>query len=145
MEYVLDILYIGDNGVFGHLVLGDDEFYTVERRWADNAKGRSCIPEGTYTLERHNSRKFGRTFALVNHDLGIYHYPDPNADRAAILLHAANKPSELEGCIAPGLGILKNSDGVPYAVTSSRDALEEVLSVLKEGDRITIQIVEGEI
>lgn len=145
MEYTLDVLHIGDNGVFGKLVLGNREFYTVEKQWRDNKSRISCIPEGTYTLERHNSRKFGRTFALVNHELGVYHYPDPNATRAAILIHAANKASELQGCIAPGMGLVRDDDGDPIYITESRKALEEVLAILREGDKITIQVVEGEI
>jgi Family of unknown function (DUF5675) len=85
--------------------------YTLELPWiADpgfpgGEPDKSCVPPGVYVLEMHNSVKHPKTFALVNRDLGVIHEPDPtfpNA-RVACLIHVANYPEDLEGCIGLGL------------------------------------------
>ena len=48
--------------------------------------------------------------------------------RTLIKLHAANKASELLGCIAPGLSM--DIFGGEIGVTSSRKALEEFMAAL---------------
>lgn len=66
--------------------------------------GESCVPAGVYALEIHDTPKHPKTWALVNPDLGVIHEPDPAHPfcRTACLLHVANRPRDLEGCI--GLG-----------------------------------------
>lgn len=93
---------------FGRLYLGSHTWLTVERP----AIGvHPCIPVGMYPLV-----------------LDVYHkggYPAYEVravkDRSRILIHGANRASELEGCIAPG-NILGLFDG-EIGITSSRDAL----------------------
>lgn len=85
--------------------------YTMELPWValegfpGGAPDKSCVPAGVYALECHDTAKHPRTFALVNRDLFVIHEPDPTLPnaRVACLLHSANYPEELEGCIALGL------------------------------------------
>ena len=65
----------------------------------------SCVPPGLYDLVLHDTPKHPRSFALVNPDLGVIHEPDPQFPnyRVACLIHVANYPSQLEGCIGLGL------------------------------------------
>jgi len=79
-------------GTFG--VLSKDGIplcVTVERPWADNANGVSCIPEGTYRFVSYNSPTKGGVWLGQN-----------VPGRSEIEIHSANLASELEGCIAVG-------------------------------------------
>lgn len=64
---------------------------TIELPWLDNARNRSCIPEGRYALQSRFSAKH-RSHFLVKEV----------PDRDGILIHPANDAlSQLQGCIAP--------------------------------------------
>lgn len=78
-----------DEGTFGRL----GRFYTVERPWKNNAKGISCIPAGIYKVRRTWSPRFKRRMFLVL----------DTSPREGIRIHAANLPTQLEGCIGLGL------------------------------------------
>lgn len=126
----------------------DFECDTIERPWVPTPlsvggrKGESCVPRGTYRLERHSSEAHPDTWALINSDLDVIHYEDrnrPNA-RALVLIHQANYARELRGCIAPGLRRTTDSDGL-HMVTSSRLAMLEVRRfVLPYSDPHTLEI-----
>ena len=95
-------LYI--NGVF--------QCYTIELPWLHNKPMVSCIPEGTYLLEKRWSPKHGIHLLVT----GI-------KDRALILIHAANDAvRELKGCIAPVTSLLN----IPGQGAQSRKALEKI-------------------
>lgn len=121
---------------------------TIERPWiptplsVGGLSGKSCVPRGTFRLERHNSEAHPDTWALVNEDLDVFHYEDrlrPNA-RALVLIHPANYARELRGCIAPGLRRTIDSNGF-HMVTSSRLAMLEVRRfVLPAADAHTLEI-----
>ncbi|MBW2962999.1 DUF5675 family protein [Mesonia aestuariivivens] len=65
--------------------------YTIELPWKENQAQISCIPKGTYNLEKRFSKKFGW-------HLLIKEVPK----RSFILFHPANNAlKELRGCIAP--------------------------------------------
>lgn len=81
----------------------DRPIYTIEREWAQNRIGASCVPAGSYTVERYTAPRFGPCFILHNHSLGISRFPTPGVPRSGILIHAANFAFQLQGCIAPGL------------------------------------------
>lgn len=101
-------------------------------------KGVSCVPGGSYRLERHNSEDHPGTLALVNHDLWVYHHESdvPPSQlgfaRTDVLIHPANFPSQLRGCIAPGL-IMGNG-----YVENSRAATELLYKTLTHGDTLEI-------
>ena len=82
--------------------------YSIELPWQNNEPQISCIPEGTYPVEKRYSQKF-------KWHLHLKDVPG----RALILIHPANKAlKELRGCIAPvtkitgiGQGILSRRAG----------------------------------
>lgn len=120
---------------------------TIERPWVPTPlspggrKGESCVPRGTYRLERHNSEAHPDTWALVNSDLDVIHYEDrdrPNA-RALVLIHAANYARELRGCIAPGMRRMVDATGIRM-VTGSRLAVLEVKRLVLASDSHTLEI-----
>lgn len=102
----------------GEIEFGHEKYYSMERPWKENKPFHSCIPLGSYTLETHNSSSRPHTFALINEKKGVYHYPDPKAQRYAILLHPGNTFRDFEGCIGFGkiLGCLNNE----WAVSTLR-------------------------
>ena len=83
-------------------------FYTIERPWLDNAPWESCIPEGEYALKWKESPKFGWCYEVE----GV-------TNRTDILLHVANYPKDVQGCIGVGMDLM----GDRIAVARSRDAM----------------------
>ena len=105
-----------DDGVCGRLLFGGQEVYTVERPWLCNKVGESCIPEGDYALRPYSSARFTNVWEVCD-----------VPGRTYILIHAANLPTEVEGCIAPGMSCrLPGSVGV----NSSRKACGQVYEYL---------------
>jgi|TARA_R110002033_G_scaffold16434_1_gene45558 hypothetical protein len=95
-------------GTLGVIRVDGELFYSVEKPWLDNAPNVSCVPEGTYKTGWRDSPKFGET----------WHIKDvPN--RTYILIHAANYPTDVHGCI--GLGMQLMADRI--AVGHSRKAV----------------------
>jgi hypothetical protein len=71
---------------------------TLELAWRDNATGISCIPPGKYRLGWVKSPRLGR------YTLRVHGVPG----RSGILIHPANRPEELKGCIAVGKRVAPN-------------------------------------
>jgi hypothetical protein len=109
-------------GTFGKLDIGVHTYYTVERPWANNEPFVSCIPAGEYVLVPHQSDKFGGTYALIGET--VSQFPDPNHKRYACLIHAANWPEEVQGCIGVGRS-LQYING-KLGVTDSRNTVAEL-------------------
>ncbi|MCG9624621.1 DUF5675 family protein [Vibrio mediterranei] len=130
------------HGVFGTLCdeFGNKLCYTIERPWQDNAKGKSCVPEGEYHLTPHQSPKFGQCYALDGEEHGVTIFGP--SQRTHILIHKANKASQLQGCIAPGMtfGVL---DG-EWAVLSSTQAFNKLMKHLN-GENALLDIRRAEI
>ena len=111
-------------GVFGVFLHNGVPFaVSIERPWDNNKPFFSCIPFGVYTCKLIHSPKFGTVFEVID-----------VPGRTKILIHAANRAEELQGCIAPGTsyGILK---GQP-AVLGSRDALKKYMGIVGNGEHI---------
>jgi hypothetical protein len=140
----------GPDGTTGHFELSPI-IYTLERPWVEaaymslapgyvpcGARGVSCIPAGIYQLEAHDTDAHPSTFALINHNLWVYHFeadvpPDRKGyARTAVLIHPANYVEELRGCIAPGL----HHSGV--IVSDSRAAFAMLRPYLKDAKQIEI-------
>ena len=85
-----------DTGTVGRLAFGQhtgaNALHTVERPWRDNAPFESCIPKGDYIVHLDDSPRFGPDTPHIEIVEGRRH----------ILIHAANEPKDVEGCI--GLG-----------------------------------------
>lgn len=137
MNYTLRRRYF-EFGTFSYLYRPDGSKVCafVERADKNNAPNVSCVPEGTYRWLPHESPKFGSCYALEAETLGVTRY-GPSL-RTYILTHKANKPEQLEGCLAPGVdfGIL---DG-DWAVLNSTAAFNALMQELG-GKEHTLTIV----
>ena len=109
-------------------VLIDDEGFAICCT-VENSPLR--IPAGHYHVVPHvsptqNKRLKGKCFKLMN-----------VPDRTDILIHIANLPSELLGCIAPGLsfGAMNGEDGV----FSSTNAMKVLLNEFVDGFVLTVR------
>lgn len=129
----------------GTLLLPRGEIlHTLELPWIPavtpgGMHDHSCVPLGTYQLAPHNTPKHPQSFALVNPELGVIHEPDPQypAARVACLIHVANYPVELLGCIGVGL-----SCGVGM-LNASRAALAEFKDQVPWETGHTLEIVDA--
>ena len=120
----------GPQGTFGRLKVMETGFtcYTAELPWLDNARGKSCIPEGTYGatyMARSASGKFKE----------VYHLHEVEG-RSGILLHAGNYAGDKDkgfeahsdGCIL--IGQLRGVLDGQQAVLASRAALRALVKQL---------------
>ena len=140
-ELLIERYCYADTETEGRLYLPEDEdddehdyLYTLERPWLEGPEGglpfESCIPDGTYELIPHTRPKNrGDVYALRNPALGVYYTKQDRGQREGrylILIHSANKVSQVVGCIAPGLvrTIAENL----RQVRSSRLALERIMA-----------------
>ena len=113
----------------GRLTYNDEHFFTVERPWLDNQQNVSCIPTGVYKLGRVDSPKFGP---------GTWEIQDvPN--RSNILLHAGNTQNDVSGCLAVGLGVFGQLQGV----SNSKQAIENFYLMTAGLDKEEIIIRDG--
>jgi hypothetical protein len=121
----------GTNGVL--LLNGKRVCYTIERTWENNQKRISCIPEGTYTVMKRYTTRFGM------------HLHIPNVqNRQWILIHAFNMAwKESEGCIGPVAKLTGDGEGI-----SSRIMLDRLLKLLepafRSGETIFLIIKKNE-
>lgn len=130
-----------DHGVYSTLCdeFGNKLCHTVERPWKQNQKGVSCVPEGIYQLVPHQSNKFGKCYALDGEEHGVTIWGP--SQRTHILIHKANKASQLQGCIAPGMtfGALNGE----WAVLSSGEAFNKLMAYL-DGKPAVLEIKRAE-
>ena len=107
----------------GRIHVGGTSWLCVERSKIDMA--HPCIPMGRYPLKL--GMYYGGDGVGGKADYPAYEVMNVPG-RTLIKLHAANKASELLGCIAPGLSM--DIFGGEIGVTSSRKALEEFMAAL---------------
>lgn len=115
----------------GRLYLDGTVLHTIERPWipvTDHHGGKpfeSCVPCGEYRLIPHDSHKFGKTWALVNESLDVYHYPqDDKPGRCLVLFHSANRVADLLGCVGIGMD---STDGWVGQSKKAMRVLREIL------------------
>lgn len=116
MDVVLERFCYHPEGTLGVIKLAGKEFSTIERPWLDNAPNVSCIPTGTYLTRWRESPRFGFTWELRDVQ-----------DRTYILIHAANYPSDVQGCIGLGTNLM----GDRIAVSNSRKAVKSFEGLLE--------------
>lgn len=99
--------------------------YTIELPWADNHPQVSCIPIGTYNVQKYISPKHGHVWQLMD---------VPN--RSNIEIHGANTIDDLLGCIGVGdsFGVIN----LLPAVLNSQKTLNMLRSTLDDNFTLTI-------
>lgn len=121
------IAYLPD-GTFGILTLpSGKKLYTCELPWKNNTQRASCIPNNTYVLKKRASDVVRRsTKNAYSEGWEITNVPG----RTFIMIHPANWPHELLGCISVGttLGIISGK----YGVGNSRAAFDILMNELTE-------------
>ena len=129
------------DATWGRMILTGKQggYVTVEPPWIYNRPGVSCIPPGVYDLMPHHSERFPTSWALVGR--GVSHSSSQVATRSAILIHPANWPHELQGCIAPGEAITHLEGSL--AVTNSKVCVAEIDAHLRDFSGPMIEIVEA--
>ncbi len=112
----------------GVMPFEDKLVYTIERPFIQESKtfhraGKpfdSCVPYGIYDLIPHDTEKHKNVWALVNHDLGVYHKRSEmryGLDRFAILIHSGNYVTDVTGCICVG-DSTRLKQGMPIVMNS---------------------------
>lgn len=123
-------------GTFGQLVLENGaKFATVERPWLNNQPGRSCFPEGEYTLRLRSSPVVQRT-SKGKYPKGFEVSNIPG--RSLCMLHVANFPTDVEGCIGIGKEIVVI--GGTLAVNNSIASFTELMEYLLLRDTWTLRV-----
>ena len=118
-------------GTYGKLTLPDGrEFFTVERPWLNNAPFESCIYEGSFFL---GLRQYGVVTSSSGGEFTEgWEVMDVNR-RTYIMIHPANWPCDLEGCIGVGMDLNISKDRAGNwveGVTDSRAAFRELMEYL---------------
>lgn len=109
--------------------------YSLELPWRDNKRGQSCVEPGLYELAHHLWKGKEPTFCLINEDKGVTHYDNADSKRSTILLHPANYPTEINGCIAPGM--IKGFD----VIRRSRDGFRKLRDIIIDNEIDFIEII----
>lgn len=129
-------------GTVGRITYEDQlDYFTMEPRWKNNERFVSCIPDGIYELQSHLWKGATPTYALVNAERDVVYTGGEVArpdTRTLILFHPANKASELEGCIALGVGIQLMAGTL--AVSSSRHAFRNLMDVIRDNSLREVEI-----
>jgi hypothetical protein len=126
------------DGTFGRLTLPSGRvLFTCEQPWNGNAVGESCIPEGEYQMKMRRSPVVQRSSG-GKYDEGWEVIGVPG--RTFIMIHPANWPHELRGCIAPGMNyaIISGKQGV----SSSRQAFDIFMDELDGEETVSLGIYQ---
>jgi Family of unknown function (DUF5675) len=115
----------------GELVIDGVAFCkTLELKWLDNTRSKSCIPEGTYKVVKrlaHEKRKYDH-FHVLN---------VPN--RSYILIHTGNYSRQILGCILVGdKHIDLDKDGL-VDVANSTVTLKKLYDLMPDEFELTIR------
>lgn len=105
--------------------------YTLELPFLNNKTNISCIPAGTYQVNKVDKPPRGKHFRLIS-----------VPGRSGILIHAGNyasgKSPDTFGCILPGRSLEDINGDYHIDVTASRQVLSELWSLLPDDFVLTI-------
>jgi hypothetical protein len=110
-ETYIERVYKDDKITLGRFWFESETVYTMELPWVHNKPSISCIPEGSYVVEKTYSPRFKKDMYLIKDVPG----------RSGIRFHSANYVFQLEGCVALGLEKQDiNGDGIINIVNSKK-------------------------
>lgn len=92
---------------------------TLELSDKDNQRNISCIPRGTYEVDKYWSNRFGTAYMLK-------HVPN----RSGIAIHTGNYFTQIQGCILVGEDFKDINQDNHNDVTSSRNAMHQLRKFL---------------
>lgn len=103
-------------GVRGVMVIGSVSLYTIER-----GGGYVILPKGTFecTMEQH--KRLGKVFRVKDSGENGHNVTNDRGYLAGMLIHSANFPHEIVGCVAPGKTYLGNGVG------ETKKAMQELI------------------
>lgn len=136
MQLVARRVFEGFGGHYSILQIEHRSFWIVEREWNGNRRNISCVPRGTYSLVPHHGSKYPYTWALDGLTVSPIRNAHPDRARYACVIHAANSPSDLEGCLAPARGITAAGEAI-----DSTEATTELLGLLASGERHDLLLI----
>lgn len=120
-KYTLNRIFETNRETIGYFIVEGKVYFTLELPFRNNERKVSSIPAGLYRVVKRKSQAHGQHFHLLD---------VPNRD--LILIHAGNFYDNTEGCIIVGKGISDiNGDG-ELDVTSSKQAMAELNSLLPD-------------
>jgi hypothetical protein len=99
----------------------------------ENVPQKTCIPEGTYEIELYPSKHFKRMLPILK-DV---------KKRSGILIHPANEPHELLGCIA--VGKYRGRDYIGQSRVAFDELFQKIQFGMDSGEIITITISHQEV
>jgi hypothetical protein len=127
MSYVIKRISTDEaDGCFGvFLVNGKPACVTLEDHWRNNQKQISCIPAGTYEVEKYSGTKFKNVWIIKN---------VPN--RSAILIHWGNRDDDTIGCVLVGTeyATIEGETGI----LGSMKAMDKLRKILPNKFTLTI-------
>ena len=125
MHLVLERYCYSPMATLGRLFVGGNTLHAVERKWLGNRPYESCIPEGVYDVVPYSSEKYPDVWEVQD-----------VPGRSKILIHVANYPEDVQGCI--GLGLFPMYDC--FGVGKSEDAIQKFRELMKGVDKFTLEI-----
>lgn len=91
----------------------------LENPWLNNQQNISCIPKGTYIVEKYSSEKYPDVWEIKN-----------VANRTYILIHAGNFLKDTQGCVLVGQSFKQYKDS--FMVTNSAKTLNFLRAYLPD-------------
>lgn len=123
-----------DVQTLGHMTVFDGlekifECKSLELPWKDNKKNVSCIPSGSYWVDKYLSPTKGR---------GIVFQFSNVPGRSNIQIHKGNYFTDILGCTLPGAGFTDiNKDGYLDVYSSGR-TMDKLLEIMPDKFKLTI-------
>jgi hypothetical protein len=107
--------------------------YALELPWRDNQHEISCIPAGIYDIKLLPSPHFHNQ--LIPHLMDVPH-------RDNIMIHIANYPKEIKGCLAIGKTVA-GPDFIGNSKVAFAELMEKIDEAMKANEEMKIEIKEG--
>jgi hypothetical protein len=101
----------------GYIVIGEVAYFSLER-----GGGFVKLPNGKFECVMENHTSKGKIFRVTATGEHGHNVPRQAGGYAGILIHSANRPKQLLGCVAPGR--IKEV----FGVSESKKAMEDIFN-----------------